>query len=237
MSESIIFLLRETGTLTYHLRYLTMMNSQSTQKQRKRVRPRDLAIGGGLLVTMIVGFISFSPYGYHKGFDYPLIIQTIVIDAEPETVFKYLGNSSHAADWSVFVDHISPTNDTTIQDGEIGSERRCFGSADETGIIWDERITKVEPGAHRQLEIYHLQGLELKADHLLTDQLYRRTNGLQTSLSLTLHYGSHQPTFWVKLKTYLAAYKISSIFAANLINIKKQIEADRQNLAQEVWYE
>lgn len=214
-----------------------MINSQSTPKQRKGVRTRDLTIGGGLLVTIIVAFISFSPYGYHKGFDYPLIIQTIVIDAEPETVFEYLGNSNHAAEWSVFVDHISPTNAATIPDGEIGSERRCFGSADETGIIWDERITKVEPGVHRQLEIYDIQGLPLKADHLLTDQLYRRHNGLQTSLSLTLHYGDDTPSLWTTLKTYLAAYKISSIFADNLINIKKQIEANRQNMAQEAWYE
>lgn len=214
-----------------------MMNSQPSQKRRTGVLRRDLAIGGGLFITIIVAFISFSPYGFHKGFENPLIIQTIVIDAEPETVFKYLGNSNNAAEWSVFVDHISPTNTTIVHDGEIGSERRCFGSADETGIIWDERITKVEPGVHRQLEIYHLQGFKLKADHLVTDQLYRRTNGLQTSLSFTLHYGNHDPSLWTQLKTYFAAYKISSIFAANLINIKKEIEADQEHLAQEVWYE
>lgn len=214
-----------------------MMNSRSRQEQRTGVPTRDLAIGGGLLITIIVAFFSFSPYGYHKGFDYPLIIQTIVIDAEPETVFKYLGKSSNAAEWSVFVDHISPLNAGTIQDGEIGSERRCFGSADETGIIWDERITQVEQASLRQLEIYNLQGLELQADNLLSDQIYRRNNGLQTSLSFTLHFGNHAPSLWVKLKTYLAAYKISSIFADNLMNIKKQIEAGQQNLAQEVWYE
>lgn len=196
-----------------------------------------MAIGGGLLITIIVAFFSFSPYGYHKGFDYPLIIQTIVIDAEPETVFNYLGNSSHASDWSIFVDHISPLNAEKIQDGEIGSERRCFGSADETGIIWDERITRVEPASHRQLEIYNLQGLELQAENLLSDQIYKRTNGLQTSLSFTLHFGDHEPSLWVQVKTYLAAYKISSIFADNLMNVKKQIEAGQKNLAQEVWYE
>lgn len=214
-----------------------MMNFLSKKRQPTGTQTRDFAIAGGLLTTLIVAFISLSPFGYHKGFDYPLIIQTIVIDAEPETVFKYLGNSSNAAEWSVFVDHISPLNAEKVQDGEIGSERRCFGSADETGIIWDERITRVEPGAHRQLEIYNLQGFELKADHLVTDQLYRRTNGLQTSLSFTLHYGDHDPSLWTTLKTYVAAYKISSIFADNLINIKKEIEADQEHLAQEVWYE
>lgn len=214
-----------------------MMTVPLRQQQRKGSLSRDLAIGGGLLTTIIVAFISFSPYGYHKGFNSPLIIQTIVIDAEPATVFNYLGNSSHAAKWSVFVDHISPLNPEQVQDGAIGSERRCFGSADETGIIWDERITQVVPALHRQLEIYNIQGLSLRADNLLTDQIYRRTNGLQTSLSLTLHYGDTTPSIWVKIKTYLAAYKISSIFADNLINIKKEIEASQHNLAQEVWYE
>ena len=51
-----------------------------------------------------------SPYGKSEGFDYRLVKHNVHINASPDSVFRFLGNSNNARKWSVFVHHITPLN-------------------------------------------------------------------------------------------------------------------------------
>ena len=97
-----------------------------------------------LLAGAVVGVVLLSPYGKKDGFSYPLVLHTVEVDATPDHVFSFLGNSGNASRWSVFVHHIVPLYASTVPDGRSGSQRRCFKTRDEKGLQWDEEITVVE---------------------------------------------------------------------------------------------
>lgn len=181
------------------------------------------------IYTSLILFIAFwiiiwlSPYGYHDGFDYKLIKHTVTINASPDKVFTYLGNSNNAREWSVFVDHIDPLPNG-IKDGEVGSFRRCFCNADEKGTQWDEEITEVDLNKRRQLRIFNLVDFEMTANGLHTEQLYKDLGNGKTELTFTVFYKNHEPSLWEEIKTYIAAYKMTSIFKGNMSNIKKFVE-------------
>lgn len=176
-----------------------------------------------VLPILLILAILASPFKSHEGFDYLLIKHTTIINAPVEKVFSYLGNSDNAQNWSVFVDHITALNANEIPDGKIGSERRCFVSADEKGTQWDERITEVVPNQKRQLTIYNLEGFPITAQNLATEQLYEEFEG-KCRLSFTVFYKDTEPTWAEYFKTLLAAYRIKSLFKKNMANIKEIIE-------------
>lgn len=171
------------------------------------------------LFLLLLGFILCSPYHYGKPMSH-----TIIIDAPKEKVFQFLGNSANAARWSVFVNHISTLNPNEITDGQVGSRRRCFVNQNEQGTQWDELITEVIPNEKRQLSIYHLVDFSMKANNLYTEQQYEKINNNQCKLTFSLFYKNSDTTLFEHLKTYLAAYKIKSIFERNMLNIKTIIE-------------
>jgi hypothetical protein len=178
-----------------------------------------------ILLVAAIGGIVFSPYGKKDGFEYRLIKTTIEIDAPADSVFRWLGNSGNAKQWSVFVDHISPLNSDSFPDGVVNSRRRCYCKPDETGIVWDELITQVQPGKLRELTIYNMHGFPMKAEDLATQQIYESADGgKHCRLTFTLFYLHHDPSLFESFKTYIAAYKVSSIYKENLSNIKRLTE-------------
>ncbi len=192
-------------------------------------RRTKILLGTFITVDIIIAAVFLcSPYGRHEGFDYKLIPASVDIAAPPGEVFAYLGNSGHAKDWSVYVDHITPLNSDSFPDGAVGSRRRCFQQADEQGTWWDELITIVEPGKRRQLTIYNMHGFPMSADGLATEQLYTPLeNGTKCRLTFTVFFSDHDPGAWDAFKTYLGAYKIKSIFEKNLASIKRIVEQQR----------
>lgn len=188
-------------------------------------RQRGLWILAGLLTAIVTLVIVLSPYGAKPGHDYKLVRTEITIDTPPEVVFEYLGNSANASQWSTFVDHIIPTNPGQFKDGEPGSTRRCFCKPNRTGMRWDELITEVVPNQKRQLIIYDLQEFPMTADGLATEQIYRSLGPETTQLAFTLFFKDHQPTLFEKAKIYIAAYRVASIYKANMGNIKQLVEA------------
>ncbi|HEU4719196.1 MAG TPA: SRPBCC family protein [Bacteroidia bacterium] len=171
--------------------------------------------------------VVFSPYGKQENFPYRSVVNSVEINAPPDTVFHYLGNSAHAHNWSVFVDHITTLNADSFPDGTPGSRRRCFRQQNENGIRWDEEVTQVEPGKKRQLTIYNMKEFPLMADGLATEQIYEPLkNGNACRLTFTVFYLHHSPTFFETFKTYIAAYRINDIFKANLGNIKRIVEEE-----------
>ena len=177
-----------------------------------------------LCLAGIVVLIVFSPYEKNKD-GTKRVTCTVFIDAPVEVVFAYLGNSSNAAQWSVFVHHISTLNDSLIPDGAVGSIRRCFVNADEKGRCWDEETVRVVPNNSRRLTIFNMQDFPMTADHLVTEQLYRKSAENQCELTFTVFYDVENPGLASHLKLYFAAYRIESIFKQNMENIKRNVEA------------
>ena len=189
---------------------------------------KKIATGIALLLPLSLAFLFiFSPFQHHDDFDYPLIKSTVIIDAPVNEVFDYLGNSDNARDWSVFVDHITTTNAIEVPDGSIGSERRCFVNADESGTQWDERTTLVIPNRKRQLVIYNLVDFSMTADNLATEQIYTPLENNKCELTFTVFYKDTKPTVGEYLKTKLGAFHIKSIFEDNMNNIKTIIEKNQ----------
>src|ERR1041384_7916907 len=91
-----------------------------------------------LLILVLGGVVIFSPYGTQEGYTYKLISNTIEISAPVDSVFAFLGNSANASRWSVFVNHITPINIDSVADGKVGSRRKCYCNADESGKKWEE---------------------------------------------------------------------------------------------------
>lgn len=181
-----------------------------------------VCIGALILLSLIS--LLFSPYGANQCYAHKAIISEVCIDAPASDIYQYLGKSSNATSWSTFVKLIEPLNDDLFEDGKEGSLRRCF--AKDTSIIWDEKITKVEFGQMRRLQIIDPRGFLVIADNLVTEQLYTQFDTGRTRLSLTLYFDIEKEIdFFSEIKMYLAAYQVNRIFNKNLENIKTQIES------------
>lgn len=186
---------------------------------------KKIAIGFFALIAIaLTAMVLFSPYKSYDGFPYKLIKTTVVINAPADSVFRYLGNSENARNWSVFVHHIDALNSDTVPDGQPGSKRRAFCNEDEQGRRWDELTTLVEPNKRRQLITFNYVDFAMTADGLATEQLYAPLNDSTTELSFTLFYLNHDPSWWELLKTHFAAYTVDDIFQRNMANIKRLVE-------------
>lgn len=181
------------------------------------------------IVFLVAITMALSPYGSNKKFPYRVVTQSIEINATPEKVFAFLGNSSNAARWSSFVHHITVLNIDSFADGNAGSRRRCFRNKNENGMQWDELITNVSLNKERELSIYNLQHFAMTAENLATKQLYKNAGDKGCRLTFTLFFKNDKPAMLASMKLYIAAYKISSIFKKNLLNIKKIIELDQND--------
>ena len=194
----------------------------------KRIIRKSLFIF--LLAAMLGGLtlmIALSPYKSYEGFPYKLIKTTVVIKAPADSVFRYLGNSENARNWSVFVHHIKPLNGDSIPDGQPGSKRRAFCNENEEGRRWDELTTLIEPNRKRQLVTFNYVDFWMTADGLATEQLYVPLNDSTTQLSFTLFYLKNDPSLWDVMKTHFASYTVDDIFQRNMANIKRLIETGK----------
>ena len=181
-----------------------------------------------IIVCMFSIIILLSPYGTHRGFSYKVVKHTIEINASVKDVFNFLGNSKNASQWSVFVHHIQPLNADSVQDGKTGSRRRCFCRAYEKGMQWDELITEVIPNKKRQLIIYNLKDFPVTAKNLATEQLYETIDANKCRLTFTVFFKNAKPTLIEKIKMYIAAYEIKTIFKQNMANIKMIVEKEKK---------
>lgn len=181
----------------------------------------------GVLALGVVTVVALSPFGNDKRFDYKLLIHSIEINAPVDSVYNFLGKSSNAGKWSVFVDHIDPLNSDRVPDGKAGCRRRCFKNANEQGLQWDEEITVSDPNRRRQLTVFNMKDFGVKAEGLATEQLYERISENKTRLSFTLFYLNAKPSLPGLLKTYFSAFKVKSVYQQNMANIKRIIETGR----------
>jgi len=172
-----------------------------------------------ICVCAIGTLLYLSPYKYHDDAGQKMVLTEMIIDVSPELLFRYLGDSNNASSWSTFVACIEPLNEECVLDGNVGSQRRCFGNKET--IIWDEEITEGQINSKRQLSISNAEGFIMMADHLLTEQYYVELSENKTKLGLSLFFDKKGGGFIDQLKMYVAAYFVADIFKANLRNIKE----------------
>lgn len=172
------------------------------------------------VVTLVLGAATIaSPYRVHSDGDRPRLATSTDVEAPCDSVFDYLGNSSNASDWSVYVDHITPLNAASVRDGSVGSIRRSFKNADETGMRWDEYFTEVVAGERRELRIYNIVDAPTTAEGtLLTQQLYAPLGPNRCRVTFTLFF-AEPPSAPDWLKMRIKAHEIGRIFEKNLANI------------------
>ncbi len=184
----------------------------------------SMLLGFALSCASLAAMVLFSPYRHNAYVSQKRVEQSVEINKPASVVFDYLGNSQHASEWSVYVNHITPMNSDEIPDGQVGSMRRCFVNKNETGTLWDEQIIAVVPNIRRTLSIYNLQGFPITAKHLATDQIYEALNDSVCRLTFTLYFSIDNPSRSDQLKMHFAAYRVRSIFEQNLNNIKRAVE-------------
>lgn len=199
--------------------------------ERQRTRDR-VGLALALALLLLAGAIVFSPYRRQDDRSERVIRRTVEVAAPCAVVFDYLGNSANASDWSVFVDHITPLNADSVPDGARGSIRRSFRNADERGMRWDEYFVEVEPARRRRLRIYDVRGVALRSQTgLLTEQIYEPLAPDRCRLSFTLYFDG-EPTLRDRAAMTLVAYRLSSIFASNIANVKRIVEAREDDVAE-----
>lgn len=170
---------------------------------------------------VFVGVLVASPF---RGSPIPMVRETVEIRKACAWVWDYLGDSSHASEWSIFVNHITPLNTPQVADGGAGSIRRSFQNADETGLRWDEHFEEVT-SSRRRLRIFNVVDTPLPTTALLlTDQIYEPIGRDHCRLSFTLFFGG-KPSLGDAIKIRLAGHVVNRTFRANLSNIKRLIEA------------
>lgn len=180
----------------------------------------------GIGFVLLIGLIIFSPFKKQDGRNYPYLKCSIDIQVPVDSVYNYLGNSSNAANWSSFVDHITPVNPEEFKDGTIGSVRRCFVQEDELGMKWDEKIIEIEALKKRKLSIFNLKDFPMEASGLASEQIYKKVNDSTVNLSFTLFFDTESPDFYTLMKMKIGCYRVKFIFDKNLERIKRICETN-----------
>lgn len=153
---------------------------------------------------------------------------SVIIKASVDEVWAYLSDSSNAEDWSIYFDHITPQGD---RDGGLGSVRRCYRRADETGPTWDEVVLEVEAPHYRRMRTYDLRGFDFPGHEDLSFVVHQRVEAVgpdQTKLTLGSSIESWGPILRnPKLAWFLVTEfkpEATRIIEDNLVNIAHAVE-------------
>jgi uncharacterized protein YndB with AHSA1/START domain len=177
-----------------------------------------------LVVAATAAALALSPYGRRVGAAAARLEESVDVAAPCGRVFSYLGDSSHARLWSVFVSHITPLNSAVAADGARGSIRRSFQHADEQGMRWDELFTIVEPDKRRQLRIFNMvDGTVPRDNHLMSEQLYQPLPDGGCRLAFTLFF-EQPPSLRDQVAMRLVSYQVARVFRRNIGNVKRLVE-------------
>jgi uncharacterized protein YndB with AHSA1/START domain len=149
----------------------------------------------------------------------------VLINKPIEEVWNYVSDSSKAIEWSIYFHHISPLTSSTAKDGEVGSLRRCYRRADESGVFWDEETLFINNPFQRIILAYNFNGFKIDSPTYtaFVMQSYEKVTEQQTRLTFkTLR--TQELTWLDRFVFYFAKYQTEEIFLKNLKNIKSRLE-------------
>lgn len=155
------------------------------------------------------------------------ISRSVIINAPISEVWDYASDSNRAIDWSVYFDHISPLEGP--KDGTIGSMRRCFRNADETGERWDEVTIASTPLESRYIVTFNFINYPLnfigQGKYAFVRQLYRAIDKDHTEMTFQTQLAPGSGIAWGLIFKY-SSRDTGHIFQLNLENIKAAIEGN-----------
>ncbi|CAN5716679.1 hypothetical protein BH23GEM6_BH23GEM6_24660 [soil metagenome] len=156
--------------------------------------------------------------------------ESIIIEAPVEAVWGYVSASENAAEWSVYFHHIAPLP-SAVNDGAVGSIRRCFRSAAEMeDIWWDELVLEVREQRYRRILSYNAHGLNppfLNTGEFYVHQKYEPLNSARTRLTFSAEQ-LRPAGLLMKVRFHGAAREGRKMFRLNLENIRTAVEAQHQ---------
>lgn len=153
---------------------------------------------------------------------------SIEVDATVDQLWDYASQSSGAKDWSIYFSHITAINTDEVPDGALGSIRRCYRKADETGPAWDELTIESVRAERRRIWVYNLQNFlparkTAKAQYFVT-QLYRALPNNRSELTFKT-IAVPGTIDGMDLLNRLGRGTTLRIFRDNLANIKEALES------------
>lgn len=154
-----------------------------------------------------------------------VIEESIEINAPIEKVWDYISDNSKAREWSVYFHHISSL--PGIEDGAVGSNRRCFRSEDESGIYWDEMVLETTLLKYREILAYNFNGFEKEVFNNALFFVHQNLSDLGNNKTmLTFSTEKIRPESVLNSLDYISAKgETEKIFKLNLTNIREAIEA------------
>lgn len=192
---------------------------------------KKIGIGVGIIVLVVIALFAQAQR-------YVSAESSIIIAADPQTVWNFLSDNRNAHGWSVFFDHISPLPGQ-FAEGTVGSIRRCYRNADEHGISWDEKTVHTEPYKFRLIYGYNIQGIKsdiIKNYRFNAYQYYEDLGGGKTKLTLKGDLSNWKEYGFVDRFVYwLSSFDVERAFKYNLTNIRDMIEQKENYNRQYGW--
>jgi hypothetical protein len=155
-------------------------------------------------------------------------VARVEIDAPIEVVWAYISDSSKAAEWSIFFDHIAPL--PGVPDGQVGALRRCYRCADRSGLTWDEQVMQIQAPYFREIRTYALRGFNIfgaGTAAFRVHQSLRRLGPHRTELIFSSSVEEPRPSVWNLYFMGYATAEAGLIVQKNVENIKYFIENPR----------
>lgn len=200
----------------------------------------------GLLLASGCGSKELTTHPAPVGDAGPQVYEhTVSIAAPIDSVWRYVGTSATAREWSVYFHHITPLDTSRAgaplpSDGAIGSVRVCYRREDETGPTWDEVVTGLDSTGterHRRIRTYRLRGfggmqgwLARRTEYSVTQIYHERGDSTTLTFRTQLFRPDNGFMRWAFARE---ADEVVRVFRLNLENIKAALEA-RQRGAQYV---
>lgn len=154
--------------------------------------------------------------------------ESVIINKPISEVWNYVSDSRNAIHWSVYFHHISPIPGK-VNDGQIGSVRRCFRNEHEKGAFWDEEVLAVDNEKSRVILSFNFSGYYWTNSSFktLVQQKYESLPENKTKLTFMTR-PNFDMNFIDKFVFFFSKAHVTEIFKLNLENIKSQIEEQKR---------
>lgn len=185
---------------------------------------RWMLISSSLVIIALVLFFRFSPYDNENGNKKKLIKTSIIINKPVDTVYYFMSKNKPCEKGLLYLDHIDVLNNPKKANSEVGTKKRFYTNADETGQQFDGIVINSIKNKKRRLELFNFQNFPMEFNNLIHEQTFSKIGKNKCKLNMKLFYKKNTPEFWDEVKAHIASYRIKKAFKENMLVIKTQLE-------------